>query len=72
VIILNSLETNIAIFICCVPALRTLFRRYREKSDRYTSPQHNAPDYGKTANPKGPLEKPDFDVSGSMGDEGEN
>jgi hypothetical protein len=90
VVTLNSLEINIAIFICCVPALNTLFRRIREKTKRSASPHNNTPDFGKTPEPNGPLdgvasqsdntsnrqhsshEDPNLDISGSIGDEGEN
>jgi hypothetical protein len=90
VVTLNSLEVNISIFICCVPALNTLFHRIREKTKSSTSPQCNTLEFGKISKPNGPLdgaasqsdnasnrqhgshEDPNLDVSGSIGDEGEN
>jgi hypothetical protein len=42
VLIMNSLEINIAIFICCVPAINTLFRRFKtQNSDGYNSSEQN-------------------------------
>jgi hypothetical protein len=57
VIILNSLEINIAIFICCVPALKTLYRRFTKKpKSPSTLQQYNIPDSNKATKPKDPLD----------------
>jgi hypothetical protein len=79
VIILNSLEINIAIFICCVPALKTLYRRFTKKTGSYTLQQYNIPDSDKATKTKGSLDmvasQSDNTLNrqhGSIGDEGEN
>jgi hypothetical protein len=55
VVTLNSLEINIAIFICCLPAMKTLLRRIKSKTS-YPSPQANSPDFGKSPRPNDPLD----------------
>jgi hypothetical protein len=64
---LNSLEINIAIFICCVPALRTLYRSIRQKSGSHATQQYNAPDSDKAASPKIPV-----DIAASQSDHASN
>jgi hypothetical protein len=83
VLILNSLEINIAILICCLPALKTLFRRARQKSRGHKPDQpYNTPEIGKTrdpledttsrsdnnsSSPVGPHRGPSLDIAGAIG-----
>jgi hypothetical protein len=58
VLIMNSLEINIAIFICCIPATNTLFRRFKKQNnDSYDSPEQNrTPENGKVCKSRDPLD----------------